>query len=63
MTVEEAIECYALLAVRVFSEIKVIGEGRFKASNLEAVMKEIVTKHAGHADERMWVEDEAQCKT
>ena len=53
MSVAEAIECYGTLAERVFSTTKRIGDGRFKASKLEEVIKEIVREKLGDPDARM----------
>jgi hypothetical protein len=66
MSVTEAIEHYGTLAQRVFSDAKLIGgDGKFKASKLEEVIKEIVEAKTGRADELMMdprPEGEA-CKT
>ena len=54
MSADEAIEHYGTLAQRVFSDAKLIGgDGKFKASKLEDVLKEIIEKKTGQADERM----------
>jgi hypothetical protein len=66
MSVTEAITHYGTLAQSVFSDARLIGgDGKFKASKLEEVIKEIVEKKAGHPDELMMdprLEGEA-CKT
>jgi hypothetical protein len=66
MSMTEAITHYGTLAHRVFSDVRLIGgDGKFKASKLEKVIKEIVKKKAGHPDELMMdprLEGEA-CKT
>jgi hypothetical protein len=66
MSVTEAIEQYGTLAQRVFSDAKLIGgDGKFKATKLEDVIKEIVKAKTGRADELMMdprPEGEA-CKT
>ena len=54
MSVEQAITCYGTLAGLVFSNMKQSwGDGRFKASQLEKVIKEIVKEQTGQEDERM----------
>src|SRR5579859_3024979 len=51
MSVTEAIGCYGTLAERVFSSTKLIrGEGKFRASKLEEVVKEIVAEKLGDPD-------------
>jgi hypothetical protein len=66
MSVAEAITHYGTFAQRVFSDVRLIGgDGKFKASKLEEVLKEIVETKAGHPDELMMdprLEGEA-CKT
>ena len=54
MSVVEAIRWYGTLAGRVFSSTKLIGgDGKFRASKLEAVIKEIVKEKLGHPDALM----------
>ena len=54
MSVAEAIACFGTLAKTVFSDVKRIGgEGRFRATKLEQVIKEVVRERTGHPDERM----------
>ena len=54
MSVEQAVRCYGTLAGIVFSDVKQTwGDGRFKASQLEKVIKEIVKEQTGHENERM----------
>ena len=53
MSVADAIHCYGTLAERVFSDVKRIGEGKFKARKLEQVIKQVVRKRSGREDERM----------
>ena len=54
MSVAEAIERYRTLTERVFSSTKLIsGDGKFKASKLEEVIKEIVKEKLGHPDALM----------
>jgi hypothetical protein len=54
MSVDNAIDRYDSLAKRVFSEgKKIIGDGKFKASVLEDVVKKIVEAETGDADTRM----------
>ena len=53
MSVEDAIACYGALAKTVFGDVKRFGDGKFKASNLENAIKDIVKKQTGQEDERM----------
>jgi len=50
MSVSEAIGHYGTLAQRVFSDTKHGGEGKFRASKLEEVIKEIVQAKTGDPD-------------
>ena len=64
MSVAEAIEDYGTLTRKVFSDARLIGgDGKFKASNLEDAIKEIVKKKAGRADELMMDPRPNACKT
>jgi hypothetical protein len=66
MSVTEAIAYYGTISERVFSDVKPFGrDGKFKASKLEQVIKEIVKERTEREDERMVdtrSEDEG-CKT
>ena len=54
MSVQKAVACYGTLATPVFSNVKQIGgDGRFKASNLEEVIKAIVKEQTGQENEHM----------
>ena len=54
MSVEKAITCYETLAGPIFSNMKQIGgDGRFKASNLEKVIKAMVKEQTGQENDRM----------
>jgi patatin-like phospholipase/acyl hydrolase len=53
MSVAEAITSYGTLAERVFSSTKRIGDGKFRASELEKVIKENVKEKLGHPDALM----------
>ena len=54
MSVENAITCYGTLAGLVFSSVtETGGDGRFNASNLEKVIKEVVKEQTGQENERM----------
>ena len=54
MSVEKAVRCYGTLAGTVFSDVKQdSGDGGFKASQLEKVVKGIVKEHTGQEDEHM----------
>lgn len=63
MSVEEARECYASLAKEVFSEVKRWGDGKFKASRLEAVLKSIIKRKTGDEDSTMMATGIDTCKT
>jgi hypothetical protein len=41
-SIDEAIEHYGVLSEQVFSKVKSTGDGKFKASKLENVIKKIV---------------------
>jgi hypothetical protein len=65
MSVPEAIEHYGMLALKVFSNTKMGGHGRFKASKMEQVIKEIVQAKTGDPEALMMdprQEDEV-CRT
>ena len=54
MSVENAIACYGTLSGRVFSNVKhTWGDGRFRASELEKLVKAIVKEHTGQENARM----------
>jgi hypothetical protein len=54
MSVTEAIECYGTIVEQVFSDVKPIArDGKFKASKLEKIFKEIVKERTGKEDMRM----------
>jgi hypothetical protein len=66
MSVEEAIEAYGTLVKKVFRDgRKVTGDGKFRASILEDVIKRIVKEKTGDADSRMLNDspDGQACKT
>ena len=63
MSVTEAIEDYGTLAQRVFSDPNLVGDGKCKATKLEAVIKEIVNKKTGREDELMMDLRPGACKT
>jgi hypothetical protein len=65
MSVDDAINHYDSFAKTVFSEgKKTVGEGNFKASVLEDVIKNIVKTKTGDADTRMMeTSSDAVCKT
>ena len=50
MSVKEAINCYDDLAGKVFSELKWVGDGKYKATSLEEVIKAIVKKRTGDSE-------------
>lgn len=47
MPIDDAIRAYATLSKSVFSEVKRRGDGKYKATNLEAAVKQIVEQYAG----------------
>lgn len=47
MSVDNAIHAYARLSKTVFSEVKRSGDGKYKATKLEAAVKEIVEQYTG----------------
>jgi len=53
MSVDEAIEYYGLLSQQVFSKVKSFGDGKFMASKLEKVIKNIIRNVTQDADTRM----------
>ena len=54
MSVKRTIKSYGSLAETVFSDVKQTGgEGRFKASKLEKVIKEIVKEQTDKENDRM----------
>ena len=66
MSVEKAVTCYGTLAGPVFSNMKQIGgDGRFKASNLQKVIKDIVKERTGQENDSMMgtLPHGKECKT
>ena len=65
MSVEKAIMCYGTLARPVFANVKQLGgDGRFKASKLEKVIKDIIKEQTGQENERMMgTQPRKGCKT
>jgi hypothetical protein len=66
LSVPEAIDKYRLLAKQVFSEKKhFIKDGKFKASNLENAIKEVIEWKLGkgRGEERMFTRGDNGCKT
>ena len=54
MSVEQAVRCYGTLSGTMVSDVKQTwGDGRFKASQLEKVIKEIVKGQTGQENECM----------
>ena len=68
MSVEEAVEKYQYLVKEVFSKPKAklmaFGDGKFSASNLEKVLKEIIRFKLGDENTKLMVSDNNQttCK-
>jgi hypothetical protein len=64
MDVDTAIDRYADLAKRVFSDMKLWGDGKFKASRLEEVLKSLVEEVTGDSESPLLVDDEpGVCRT
>ncbi|KAJ7937769.1 acyl transferase/acyl hydrolase/lysophospholipase [Mycena leptocephala] len=64
MDVDTAIMCYDHLAKQVFSEVKRgLGDGKFKASKLEAAIKSTVAKMTGDSETPLLEGGEAVCRT
>ncbi|KAG6815419.1 hypothetical protein H0H87_002052 [Tephrocybe sp. NHM501043] len=53
MSVEDAIDCYDGLAGKVFSRLKIVGDGKFSATLLENAIKEIVKSKTGDSEAQM----------
>jgi hypothetical protein len=65
LSVADAIEQYRLLASRVFSDTKLFyKDGKFKASNLEKAIKDVVEWKLGKGrrEERMFMSCDEGCK-
>ena len=65
MDVETAIESYNNLAQQVFSDRKRwLGDGKFKATNLEQVVKSVVRDVTGNPEEPLLeVDNPSLCRT
>ena len=65
MSVDQAISRYGDLTKDVFSDTQTGGDGKFKASKLEKVIKDIVKAATGQEGERMLgtPPDAKGCKT
>lgn len=59
MTVDEAIKAYRTMSAKVFSETKILGDGKFKATNLEDAIREILAEQTGNPKEMMLPSDDA----
>lgn len=53
MSVDSAIRAYAKLSKSVFSKVKRNGDGKYRATKLEAAVKEIVRQYTGDAETRI----------
>ena len=53
MSVDEAIDHYGVLSKQVFSKVKLTGDGKFMASELEKIIKKIVGDVTQDAEARM----------
>lgn len=64
MSVDDALRKYAELTKEVFSERKLMGDGKFKASKLEdAIKKVIVEQRAALKDAEAKMKDDGTCGT
>ena len=66
MPLDDAIICYTGLYKEVFSVKLMGGNGTFKASKLEKVLKRIIEQQTGNPNKRMMderISDEKGCKT
>ena len=64
MTVDDAIKAYQQLAEKVFSDVKwTTSDGKFKATELEKAIKEIVKSNTENEDsETRLLDDDTSCK-
>ena len=64
MTVDDAIKAYQQLAGKVFSDVKrTTSDGKFKATELEKAIKEIVKSNTENEDsETRLLDDNTTCK-
>ena len=64
MDVDTAIDSYNDLAQQVFSEQKrLLGDGRFKATNLEEAIKSVVQDITSNPEEPLLEDDTLVCRT
>ena len=64
MDVNTAIDRYAYLAKQVFSDVKLWGDEKFKASKLEESLKSLVEDVTGDSESPLLVDDEpGVCRT
>jgi hypothetical protein len=64
MNVDTAIEHYDDLAKQVFSDMKQWGDGKFKATKLEAAMKSVVKTATGDSESPLLEGDQVGvCRT
>ncbi|KAL1705461.1 acyl transferase/acyl hydrolase/lysophospholipase, partial [Schizophyllum commune] len=61
LSIENAIECYGRLVRQVFAQIK--GDGSFRASHLEKVVKEISRRYGDGEDTPLFDTQPSVCKT
>ena len=47
MSVDDAIKCYEDLSQKIFSDMKWLGDGKYKATRLQNVVKDIVKEKVG----------------
>jgi hypothetical protein len=63
MSIDDAISAYVDLMQKVYSEPKLVGDARSKATKLEKGMKNIIKSCVGNSDERMLDRGDEVCRT
>ena len=64
MDIDQVIECYNSLVEQVFSKRKRWGDGKFKATTLEAVIKPVVQCALGDSESPLFEGDvDGACRT
>lgn len=63
MSVDDAIKFYSILVQKVFSEPKLFSDTNFRASSLEAVLKDLVKERTGYSETMMLERGDSVCKT
>ena len=50
MSVDDAIKCYENLSKKIFSDMKWVGDGKYKATRLQNAIKDIVKEKVGDTE-------------